>query len=102
MKKTYMSTMSQVMDELRQRGYLKDFNLSSDCIYCNNGADCLFPEDFHIDRVYRFEGESDPSDEAILYAISSEKHGLKGLLVNGYGVSSDPLTEAMVSKLRTN
>jgi hypothetical protein len=52
--------------------------------------------------VYRFEGESDPSDEAILYAISSEKHGLKGLLVNGYGVSSDPLTEAMVSKLRTN
>ena len=97
-----MSTLSQVMSELRKRGYVMDFNLRADCIYCNGGKDVLHPDDFHIDRVYRFEGESDPGDEAILYAISSVKHGIKGLLVNGYGISSDPLCEAMIRKLNVH
>ena len=41
----------------------------------------------------------DVDDESILYAISSEKFLLKGLLVNGYGVSADALTQEMISKL---
>lgn len=97
-----MTTLSEVMAELRKRGYVVDFNLRSDCIYCNNGTTLLSPDDFHIDRVYRFEGDSDPADEAVLYAISSGKYGLRGLLVNGYGVSADAFSEAMILKLRTH
>jgi len=98
----YMTTLSEVMAELRKRGYTEDFNLKTDCIYCDNGRKVLYPEEFNIDRFYRFEGQSDPDDEAILYAISSEKFGIKGVLVNGYGPSADPLTDNMLKKLRTN
>jgi hypothetical protein len=71
-----------------------------------NGLTCsgtdlqIHPDDFVIDKHYRFEGESDPADEAVVYAISSDKYNLKGILVNGYGASSDPLTDDMVKALR--
>src|SRR5688500_4199396 len=83
--KNYMTTLSEAMNELRKRGYTEDFNLRKDCIHCRDGQRVLYPDEFNIDRVYRFEGASDPADQAILYAISSEKHGLRGMLVNGYG-----------------
>ena len=98
----YMTPLSEVIAELRKRGYVKDFNLRNDCIYCAGGTETLLPDDFHIDRVYRFEGDSDPADQAVLYAITSEKFGLKGILVNGYGISADQLTEAMICKLATH
>jgi hypothetical protein len=97
-----MTTLSEAMAELRKRGYKEDFNLRKDCIDCRAGKFVLYPEDFNIDRFYRFEGDSDPADEAILYAISSKKYDLKGVLVNGYGTSADTLTNSMLQKLRTH
>ena len=59
----------------------------------------LAPEEFEITEVYRFEGNSDPADEAVVYAIES-RHGQKGILVNGFGISADPVSDEMVEKLR--
>lgn len=95
-------TLSGTMARLKTEGYTEDFNLDAECIHCQNGQFKLSPSDFRIDKYFRFEGESDPADAAILYAISSEKHNLKGVLVNGYGVYSEPLTDEMLTKLNTN
>jgi len=40
--------------------------------------------------------------QSILYAISSIKYDVKGVLVNGYGISSDEATSKIVEKLTTN
>jgi hypothetical protein len=66
-------TLSGIMAKLKAEGYTEDFNLSADCLHCQGGKYKLNPEDFQIDKYYRFEGESNPADESILYAISSEK-----------------------------
>ena len=95
-------TLSGTIEKLKKEGYTEDFNLREDCVYCANGKVSMYPADFHIDKYFRFEGQSDPADAAILYAISSEKHGIKGILVNGYGIYSEPLSNEMVSKLRTH
>ena len=92
-------SLSLAINALRLQGYTEDFNLKEDCLECEVGEINLFPEDFQIDKVFRFYGPSDVDDESILYSISSEKFHLKGLLVNGYGISSDALTQEMVSKL---
>lgn len=93
-------TLTEAIEALRLQGYIEDFNLQTNCIDCRLGELRLHPDEFDIDKLFRFYGPSDPDDESILYAISSQKYGLKGILVDGYGATSDPLTVEMVEKLR--
>jgi quercetin dioxygenase-like cupin family protein len=95
-------TLSETVNGLIKLGYTLDFNVHEECIVCHQSNIILPPEDFQIDKVYRFEGASNPDDESIVYAISSAKFGIKGTLVNGYGVSSDDATSKLVEKLQTN
>ena len=94
-------TLSGTMNQLKADGYTVDFNLGGDCLHCPNEQFKLFPSEFQIDAFFRFEGQSDPGDSAILYAISSKKYNVKGVLVNGYGIYSESLTDDMIAKLKT-
>lgn len=94
--KTHYATVSEAINKLREQGFVTDFNLDENCIVCN--TEKFEFEDLEIVDIYRYEGDSDPSDEAIVYAVES-KSGLKGVLVNGYGVSADPKTARIISKI---
>jgi quercetin dioxygenase-like cupin family protein len=94
-------TLSETVNGLVREGYTHDFNVQGECIICHQANISLAPEEFQIDKVYRFEGVSDPDDESIVYAISSPKFGVKGVLVNGYGVSADSISAELVEKLQT-
>lgn len=95
----FYDNLTDAIKALRKQGYSEDFNLASDCVHCSDATLRLYPEEFDIDKVFRFFGPSDPDDESILYAISSKKLGLKGILINAFGINADPLTEEMVHKL---
>ena len=95
---TQYDTVSQAVENLKERGYTTDFNLLFDRIECSKTPVSLGVNEFEITEVYRFEGDSDPADEAVVYAVES-KHGLKGVLVNGYGISAESISEDMVKKL---
>ena len=98
MKHDY-GTLSQTINALKEDGYTFDFNLQNECLECHHTNLLLSPEDFEIDAVYRFEGESNPDDESILYAISSTKYNVKGVLVNAYSIYSDEYSTTIMSKL---
>lgn len=89
-------TVSEAVNGLKQRGYILDFNLKGSCLECQ-GQD-FNSKEFEIMEFHRFEGNSDPGDEAVVYAIESHS-GLKGVLVNAFGVYSEPLSDEMVKKL---
>lgn len=95
-------TLSQAINGLVKLGYTHDFNIHGECIVCHSENLTLSPDDFQIDHVYRFEGDSDPEYQSILYAISSPKFGVKGTLVNGYGPSSDEIATKLIEKLSTH
>jgi uncharacterized Fe-S cluster protein YjdI len=84
---------------LKEQGYAEDFNLQQNCLSCRDGAFTLFHDEFEIDQSFRFDGDTNPEEESIIYAISSKKYNLKGILVNGYGTSSAPITNEMLEKL---
>ncbi len=96
---TFYETLSDATTALQARGYTLNFNLSNDSLHCAEANLQLFPQDFHIDEVYRFEGATDPADEAVVYAVSSEKHHAKGVLVDGYGVSGGGVSPQIMAKL---
>lgn len=91
-------TVVEAVKGLKQRGYSIDFNLEPDRLVCHQTPLSLAPSDFEITEFYRFEGNSDPDDEAVVYAIESE-NGQKGLLVTGYGISAEGVGEEMIKKL---
>ncbi len=97
MGQLHYDTVSNAIAALQKEGYTTDFRLEENAIVCS--TDRLQADAFDIVDVYRYEGDSDPADEASVYAIES-KSGLKGILVTGYGASSDTISTEILEKLR--
>ena len=91
--------LAETINSLKAKGYSEDFNLLENCLECREGKFKIFADEFKVDAVFRFDEMSDPADQAILYAIQSEKNGLKGTLVNSFGIYSDSATNSIVSAL---
>jgi hypothetical protein len=94
----YYNTLVEALNALRQQGYVVDFNLKKNHLEYDDGK--LFHDDFDLDKFFRFEGESNPDDSSILYAISSKKYKLKGVLVNAYSIYSNPISDEMMRKFK--
>ncbi len=94
-------TLSEAVNDLIKRGFTRDFKICADGIECLILQLRLPPDQFEIIEFYRFDGQTDPSDEAIVYAIQSHT-GIKGILINGYGIYSDSISDAMLEKLRVH
>jgi hypothetical protein len=85
MKNNYhYASVTKALDELNEIGFTYDFNLHEQDISKN-------PEKYEIVHVYRYEGDSNPDDEAIVFGIKS-KSGKKGVFVTGFSAKS--MTEA--------
>jgi quercetin dioxygenase-like cupin family protein len=95
-----MTTVSEVLNKLKEEGYTVDFNLDENCLICHGNSLQIYPDEFVVDRHFRFEGMTDPGDEAVVYAISSDKHHVKGTLVDGYGIYSDGMTAELIQALQ--
>jgi hypothetical protein len=90
-------TVAEAVNELIKRGYTVDFNLDENLEAFNRGK---YPiDDFQIEEVHRYEGQSDPGDEAVVYAIGS-RSGMKGILVSGFGMSSGKRVQSLIAGLR--
>ena len=96
--KNYES-IADALDDLRKRGYEADFETQSPCLYCSDLDLRLIEEEFQIDEVYRFEEDSSPGSNAVVYAISSSA-GIKGTIVDGLGASSSSTSLEMATKLQ--
>ncbi len=95
-------TMTEALDDAKERGYTTDFNLAFDALKCNSTGVCLAPDQFEIVEHYRFEGETNPSDSSILYFIEAKDGSMKGVLVSAYGAYADPASDAMIQKLKVH
>jgi|SRR5690606_40680322 len=104
MERKNYDTVSEAISDLQKQGYTVDFSIMADkeCLVCHKTTSELSPDDFEIDQFYRFEGNTDPGDEMIVYAISSTKNNLKGIVVNAFGIYADSTSSAVVKKLNAH
>ncbi|CAN5530574.1 hypothetical protein BH10BAC5_BH10BAC5_05030 [soil metagenome] len=84
-----MKTVSQIMERMREHHFIHDFSVSEDKLVCKSTGESFTPDEVIVEKVYRFEGDSDPEDMAIVYGIES-KSGTKGILLDAYGTYADP------------
>jgi hypothetical protein len=94
-QKFHYATVTDAINQLRAKGFNLDFNLEKNGVKV--GEHEFTADEIEIVDLYRYEGTSDPGDEATVYALAS-KSGLKGILVTGYGASGDE-AEGILSQL---
>lgn len=100
MANQHYDTLSQAVEALKKQGYDQDLDLKNNCVACKALDYEMKADEFEVDEVHRFEGASNPGDASVLYAISSDKYGLKGILIDAYGAYASPLTTEMIQKLK--
>jgi len=82
-------SMTSVEKKLNQEGYTADFVVSDGRLHAmSDDKKTYAPEDVTIVDFYRFEGESNPDDMSILYAIEAND-GVKGTISTAFGTYAD-------------
>ncbi|MFP9117921.1 hypothetical protein ACLI08_09040 [Flavobacterium sp. RNTU_13] len=87
----HYATVSKALQELAEKGYSTDFNLEEQRIVDHK-------DDFTIEHIYRYEGESDPGDEATVYGLKAVS-GEKGVYVSTPGAYNDHSAAAILNDL---
>ena len=92
-------TVTEALSDLKAKGYTTDFNIAFDKLICSKKETILAPSEFEIVEVHRFEGETNPSDEDVVYAVESKTGNIKGVFMSAFGTYSDSISDEMVKKL---
>jgi len=87
----HYATVAEALDELNKNGFTHDFNLHDENIKKN-------PDNYEIEYIYRYEGDTDPGEEAVVYGIVSNS-GEKGVFVSGFSANSESEAAAVLAKL---
>ncbi len=87
----HYNTVSEALAELKEKGFTYDFNLNEKDITTN-------PHNYEVEHVYRYEGDSSPDDEAVVYGIKSSSDQ-KGVFVAGFSANSDSDAARVLERL---
>lgn len=94
-------TLANTVDRLTRAGYTDWFKTEADGLRAAT-AGCIHPpQALRVDEVVRFEGETNPDDEAIVFALVCEEHGVKGTYTVPYGTEMPPADGEIVRQLHT-
>ncbi len=83
-----MNTMTSCVNKVIRLGYTDTFKITDRGLFSTSRNRYYRPEQIRVVNFYRFEGASDPSDNAIMYVIETSD-GLLGTLIDAYGTYSD-------------
>lgn len=99
MEKIQMDTLVNCLNQLDQLGYKTQFKATLAGLLSLTTQSVFQPHETKIAHFYRFEGESNPSDSSIAYAIEINT-GEKGTLIDGYGPASDEHVTRFIQQVR--
>ncbi|MFP4369222.1 MAG: phosphoribosylpyrophosphate synthetase [Candidatus Kapaibacterium sp.] len=80
--------LREAIEALQKQGYKLNFKYKKGFVYEPDTNKNYSPVDLQINEFHRFEGESNPADMSILYAIET-KDGKKGIIAVPYGAYGD-------------
>lgn len=95
-----LKTLSQVLNILIERGITKEITMNDQHQMILGKDEKMYqPEDLRIVKSYRFEGDSNPDDNAVLYLLE-DKEGELSTILDAYGAESNHSGEEFDNFLR--
>jgi hypothetical protein len=92
-------TVADAVRLLAADGYGGEFSINESAVHCGSCAYVCEPLRVTISRTFRFEGNTDPADEAIVLGLECPECGVRGVLVSAYGPDADAGFLALVERL---
>lgn len=84
-------TVTDALTLLKAEGYSVEFRLADGHLIADGDAARACPcGDVVVERLYRFEGPSDPGDEMVVFGLRDPATGQRGVLASGFGPAADP------------
>ena len=83
-------TVTEAVNYLLAEGYSDEFHLDPDGVRCAAVEGVIHVGSIVVDHTFRFEGPSDPADEAIVLGVRYPALGIKGVLVSAFGPDAPP------------
>ena len=83
-----MNTMIDCTNHLVKQGYTENFQVVNEKLKALSDDSLFDTSQIAIPNFFRFESQSDPSDNSIIYVIETNE-GKRGMLIDAYGLSAD-------------
>ena len=94
-----LETVTDALTRLRADGYTADFFATAQgYLACQGCSLTMHPTDVQVDQTLRFEGDTNPDDQDILFAIQCAC-GCKGTYSAAYGPATPPDDAAVLRQL---
>lgn len=93
-------TVTDAVAALLAEGYTANFQLIDGMLTSDADCPACTVAEAAVERLYRFEGPSDPGDEMIVFGLRDTVSGTRGTLASAYGPSADPDLFEHLSDLR--
>jgi hypothetical protein len=93
-------TVTEAINLLREQGYIDDVDLEGASVTCARTSKSCDLSVIVVDHTFRFEGESDPADEAIVLGLRFPDSDVKAVLVSAFGLYAEPVVAEFFAGLR--
>ena len=91
--------MARVVDRLTKAGYSDLFRGEAGGVRAVRADHLHAPEELVVESIDRFEGISDPADEAMVLAVRSSTDGCRGTYTVPYGKNMPAIDAEMVARI---
>jgi hypothetical protein len=92
-------TVTEAIRQLEAQGYDANFRIDAAGVHCGACGTGHMPERLVVTEMARFEGNSDPGDEEVVFAVECPDCGAKGIVVSAYGSAADPEVFEILTRL---
>ena len=94
-----METLSEAIARLEAAGFRDSFRADGARLWALAAQRFFAPDALVVEEVVRFEGESDPDEQAILFALRSPAGDVRGTFATPYGPLADATSADVVRRL---
>lgn len=94
----YLDSLTKKLKDLEKEGFNDQYTYHKEGLRSSKSMQTYKQEELKIVSKFRFEGESNPSDMSILYAIEASD-GNKGTLIDAYGTYGDDGLEQFLTEV---
>lgn len=94
----YMKSLVTCLNRMIADGYTEDFKVTDNGLEALQAGKRYQAEEVAVLNFFRFEGASDPEDNAILYILQT-KDGRKGTLIDAYGLYTDQRISRFINQV---